>query len=346
MYLRRSLRRRANLRHFVLELTPYCNQKCVYCYNVWKHNIYPTGQLDLSDWEEIILRLRKQTKVKLVSISGGEPLLYPHLYELIEFIKAQGLDVNLLTNGSLLDEPRAERLVKLGVSVFEIPLISHDRNIHRNLKGADDFDRVVEGIANIGHFGGRVVTVFVATNDNIHTLGQTMELGIVLGSRGVMFNRINPACQEHIELMPTVEDLKSAFSFLNRFGEEFSYPILCSVPVPPCVINMKNYSSISHGYCPSGNEHSYYTIDFLGNVRVCNHSPVVLGNLLEESFSEINNNAFVEKFKTIVPDDCASCQYSDICKGGCRASAQVCFGEMRDNDPFVERCRQRYIINK
>ena len=77
MLLKRFLKSKENLFNFVLELTPNCNQECIYCYNVWKHHKYPKGKIDLNSWKKIISKLKNETKIKLISISGGEPLLYP-----------------------------------------------------------------------------------------------------------------------------------------------------------------------------------------------------------------------------------------------------------------------------
>ncbi len=304
MFLKRLLRNRVNLKNFVFEITPRCNENCIYCYNVWKHCRYKKGELSAEKWKEIIVKLKEETKIKQIAISGGEPLLYEELFELIEFIKKEGITVNLLTNGSLIDEEKASKLVELGVSIFEIPLIADNAKLHRELKGTNDFEKVLEGFANLYEASAEIVSVFVATRRNIHALRSTVELSIALGAKAIMFNRINPACKEHIKLMPSVEQLKDALETLNGLAEEYGISIACSIPMPPCVIDMQQYPKISYGFCPAGNEKSYFTVDFLGNVRVCNHSPKIIGNILNESFSKILEHEYVESFKHALPEEC------------------------------------------
>lgn len=337
MYLIKSQKRKNNLKHFIFELIQECNQNCIFCYNVWKHHEYPGGILSLDGWKQIVLKLKNETKLNLISISGGEPLLYPDVLELIDFIKNEKIKINFLTNGSLIDEKTAERLTKNKISLFEIPLVSHNKSTHHRLKGTNDFNKVVEGIANIKNFNGRIITTFVATKYNINDLEETVEFAIALGSMGLMFNRINPGCKEQIELMPTLDQLNNALEFLNDFSKEYQYPVSCSIPIQPCLNDIeKNYQNLSFGYCPSGDERSYYTIDSVGNVRICNHTPAILGNILKDSFSEITNNDFVDYFRQVMPNDCISCVYSQKCRGGCKAAAQVCFGKLEENDPFFE----------
>ncbi|MEF8878886.1 MAG: radical SAM protein [Candidatus Thermoplasmatota archaeon] len=335
MYLKKLIRKKLNLRNFIFELTQNCNQNCNYCYNVWKHNDYPKGNLDVDDWKKIVLKLKEETKIKKISLSGGEPLLYPRIYELVNFIKEQNIVINLLTNGNLIDEKTAGKL-KDKIDIFEIPLISYDKKMHQELKGVDDFDKVINGIVNIDNIDGKIITVFVATKKNIYDIKKTVEFGIALGSKGLMFNRINPACKEHIELMPSKKQISDALIFLNNFSKKYNYPVSCSIPMQPCIVNMEYYPKISHGYCPSGDKRSYYTIDSIGNVRICNHSQTILGNILNESFSKIIEHNFVDKFKKAIPNYCISCKYSSECRGGCKASAQVCYNNLSEEEPFLK----------
>ena len=336
MLLKRFQKNKLNFKFFVFELTPKCNHDCIYCYNVWRHGRYPEGEIGVESWEKIITKLKKETKFKMVAFSGGEPLLDPKIFDILQVLKKYRINTNLITNGSLMSEEFARRFVKGKISIFEFSLVAPNREDHKRIKGVDDFDKVVEGIANVKKAGGRIITVFVATNKNIHLLKDTLDLSIFLGSDGMMFNRINPACKEHIELMPTDVQIKEALEFLDGFVGKFKFPISVSIPIQPCVIDMKKYSNLSYGYCPSGNERSYYTIDFLGNVRICNHSPEILGNLLEEDFAEIIKNSYVEEFKKVLPKECSGCEHLNECRGGCKASSEVCYGCLSKVDPFVE----------
>jgi radical SAM protein with 4Fe4S-binding SPASM domain len=336
MSLRRSSQRKANLSNFVLEVTQECNEDCIYCYNVWKHCRYPKGRLGLGEWKKLITKLKEESRVKLVSISGGEPLLFPELIDLVDFIKMNGISVNLLTNGALIDDKVAGELVKRRISLFEIPLVASTPELHRELKGRDDLDAVMNGMASIFKEKGRITQTFVATKRNILDIQNAVELGIVLGSRGLMFNRINPACKGHLPLMPNKMEIASALEFLNSFSKKNHYPISSSIPIQPCILDMRTYRKISHGFCPSGNERSYYTIDPMGNVRICNHSPTIIGNLLESPLQEIVGSSYVSEFRQVLPEVCKSCGRAEECKGGCKAAAQVCFGSLDRNDPFYE----------
>ncbi len=337
MWWKKLIGVKSDFNHFIYEVTPNCNHHCRYCYNVWKYREYPQGQLlNLKQWQEVTERLLDQTLVTTVSISGGEPTLYPDLLDLIKYLRGKKIKVNLLTNGSNITEELADRLIDLDISIFEIPLVAIDKELHKKLKGRDDYDLVVKGISNLTSRRADVVAVMVATKDNIGLAQEIAEMSMVLGCRGLMFNRINPANKEQIELLPTVKQLESALDKLDKVAEKYKYGISCSVPIVPCVLEMKKYKNLSYGFCPAGDTRSYLTIDFGGNIRVCNHSPQILGNILKDDLEDIlEQSEYFRDFKQKFNDKCLSCERLKECKGGCRAAAEVCYGCLADLDPLV-----------
>ena len=331
--------KRINLKSFVFEITQRCNHNCLFCYNVWKCKKYPEGEISSEEWKGLIRKLKAETKVKLISLSGGEPLLRKDLVELINFMRSEKISSNLITNGSLITEKIAMDVVDVGVSVFEIALHTSKENVYNRMTRTKNFKKMLEGIANVKQFDGKLVTVIVATKYNIKDVSETVEMAIALGSDAVMFNRFNPGgmgIKYMKQLLPSVKELRDAFQTLNRMSEEYGIAITSSVPVQPCLIDMKEYDRLNFGYCPSGNDKSYFTIDSLGNVRVCNHSPTILGDFKKQSFKEIFENSFVDKFKQVIPEFCSDCKMKEICRGGCKASAEVFYGCVECEDPFLE----------
>jgi radical SAM protein with 4Fe4S-binding SPASM domain len=295
------------------------------------------GNLDLDQWRAIIKHLKKNTKVKNISVSGGEPLMYRDLIPLIKTVKSFGISVNLLTNGSLVTAKIADDLVSCGVNLFEVSIVAHNSRLHREIVGTDNFEKVASGVRNIKKSGGSIVGVFVANSKNIGFYKEIVDYMIYLGCDALMFNRMNPACSAHLELIPQKDELEEAIAYLDKFSQKYDFQVISSVPIPPCVVDMNKYKNIGHGYCPLGGKSSYYTIDFSGNVRVCNHSSEILGNLLDTDLRDILESDGVKRFKTEISQHCKSCDKVDICKGGCKAASLVCKGGYGCTDPFVER---------
>ena len=95
-----------------------------------------------------ILGAFHQVGVKAVRLTGGEPLLYPHIEELLARIKQTGWfeDISMTTNGSLL-APRAKKLKELGLNRVNISLDSLDSDAFALCVGkANQLDSVLSGI--------------------------------------------------------------------------------------------------------------------------------------------------------------------------------------------------------
>lgn len=71
-------------------------------------------------------------------------------------------------------------------------------------------------------------------------------------------------------------------------------------------------------------------------LKVCNHSPTVLGNCIESDPKELyETSEYVRGFKELryTPKMCEGCSKLEKCKGGCREAAHVLFGDIKAPDP-------------
>lgn len=325
----------------IFEVTQRCNNNCLYCYNVWKgKEPYPQGELDTAGAKEVLLKISRECSTKNLAFSGGEPLMREDIVELISYATWFGLMPNLITNGTLLDTKMVKDLMRAGVALFELPLLSSKKSVHDELCRNKSFDSVIESIINIKENHGFVYLVFVATKLNIRDFKETLKLCLALGVDGLMLNRINPGGEaiKHIDkLLPSLEDLKEALEIANQFAQENKFSISCGITIHPCLIDTRPYKNLGFGYCSAGTNRSYYTIDPLGNLRICNHTPSILGNFLSEPFSRLISRKRTAQFVKARPEFCDPCSYQLTCQGGCKASAQACYGDLCHVDPFLER---------
>lgn len=100
-----------------LHILEHCNYKCRYCFS----HFNTKSILSIKEWKEIVDNISSSISVRRFNIAGGEPLLYPQIDELIEYIKSKGIDVSIITNGILLNEyfieRHAENLETIGISM-------------------------------------------------------------------------------------------------------------------------------------------------------------------------------------------------------------------------------------
>jgi len=319
------------------EITQRCNNDCLFCYNVWKtDSSYPNGELSFINIKNLFERIINETGCKHIAITGGEPMLREDIFQLISFFSSSGLEIALITNGTLLNEDAVKRCVDAGVDLFEVQLLSHNKKMHNYLCRNDAFDKAVRAIRGIKINKGKVAISFVATKINIKDAAQTAKLALGLGVDAIYFNRFNPGGEglKYIhEFLLTKELLNEALEKLDKIAKEHKIKIFTTIPIPPCIIDHSLYKNIyMQVFCTAG---MYYTVDSLGNLRMCNHSPTILGNLNYEPFSTLVQSKFAQEFKSAIPKTCKGCQYLSSCQGACRAAAQVCYGNIYLEEPLI-----------
>ena len=100
-----------------LIITRSCNLRCKSC-GVWKH---PTRELSTEEMKAALDRMIRLKPLMIVGITGGEPLLRPDVYEIIDHISKKGITVDINSNGTLPRE-RYRRLINSRVNKIGISL--------------------------------------------------------------------------------------------------------------------------------------------------------------------------------------------------------------------------------
>jgi organic radical activating enzyme len=97
-----------------IEVTDVCNLACPGCFR--RNNF--EGHRPLSEIRKEILQCREMTNCSRISISGGEPLLYPDIIEVVKFITSLKLKCIILSNGEPLTPEFTAKLREAGLYQF------------------------------------------------------------------------------------------------------------------------------------------------------------------------------------------------------------------------------------
>lgn len=134
----------------MISVTDNCNLNCQGC---WVTINNQSKGMDVETLENIIVSSKKKGSY-FFGLLGGEPLLYPHLMDVIE--RHPDCYFQLFTNGTLLTDEIAQRLRKLGnVS----PLIS--------VEGLQDVSDIRRGANNV--YGRTMTGIESATKNKLFT---------------------------------------------------------------------------------------------------------------------------------------------------------------------------------
>jgi PqqA peptide cyclase len=327
----------------VFEVTEACPHACLHCYNYWREQRAPaqsSATLSRRAIRDLVRQIKQDAPLRQVGLSGGEPLLRSDLPGIVADLMDEALGVVVITSGALLTPARVCQF-PAGTN-FEITLFTADAALHDRIAGRHGaFQRVLEGAARAVRQRCRLAVSVVVTRLNAHDVRQALELGIALGADGFLLNRMNFS---HLTLpaagwlAPTAEQLKHALEVADAVASEYGASIAVSVPIPPCVVDPEPYGHLHFGWCPRGSLGAYYTVSHTGLLRPCNHSSVILGDLRKQSFAALVTGRKAAQFWAPVPSKCRACAHPlrELCRGGCPAASDECFGTRTRWDPVVD----------
>lgn len=158
----------------IWNLTRRCNLACKHCYATSADVPFP-GELARDEILAVLDDLHAYG-VRVLILSGGEPLLHPDLFAISRRARELGFYVGLSTNGTRIDARNIERIAEVGYDYVGISLdgmrATHDR--FRRQAGA--FDAALRGIRLCRDAGLKVGLRFTLTRDNAHELPELLTL--------------------------------------------------------------------------------------------------------------------------------------------------------------------------
>ena len=292
---------------YTLELTNQCNNACECCGNVFEKSI---GFLSGAEWQKLLNNLRPHTYY--LRISGGEPTLHAEFRNIVQYIETLKVPFTVFSNAQW-DNPR-EIITLLGECSNLIGLLIslHGQNAmaHNTFTNTNSFARTVRNIRLATQYGLPIDTNTVLTRQNWQDVRDIVQLSRDLGARCAVFSRHYGITPSRFEL--TATELVRAIREIEMLRREGN-PVKLNNGIPHCLCQS------SSGSCLAGV--TFCTIDPQGNVRPCNHAPLVLGNLQQESITELWCSQAAQEWRKMIPAQCLACKEFARCRGGCKATA-------------------------
>jgi len=108
-----------------------------------------------------------------VSIGGGEPLLYPFLFQAIQEIQEKGIQAEIVTNGSLFNKTNIKQLKATGLRFVQVSLDSSNEKTYSILRKRGNFKKVIKNIEMLAKEGFEVCISMVLTKLNFKEINFT-----------------------------------------------------------------------------------------------------------------------------------------------------------------------------
>ncbi len=191
-------------------ITGRCNLSCHYC--KWKDQ-RQSDELDTTAVKDMIDQM-VACGVRLISFTGGEPLVRDDIGEIIRHVKGHGAVCKLNSNGMLVPR-QIEDLRPLDLLQISI---DGPPDVQDGLRGRGTSQRAADAISAAHDVGLKVQLIACLTRENVSRIDEVLDYGLELGV-GFCFQLLTPKYlgQEEVEsCIPPREDLLGALEYLGR----------------------------------------------------------------------------------------------------------------------------------
>ncbi|MDF7823385.1 radical SAM protein [Pontiellaceae bacterium B12227] len=307
-----------------IECSRVCNFKCPYCYQ----DAETRNELSLDEIKALVDQAGEMGARGII-ILGGEPMIYPKIFDVMEYIRSQEISVEMFTNGSNISPENAKRLAGFDVKVV-LKLNSRDPEIQNRLCGMPNaHDIITDAFTNLkaagyGNGGKPMACSSIISEVNYDELADMWEW---LRDQQIdpYFEMITPQGgaveNDWVYADPAkIEALFKTFSEADRkrFGEGWK-------PQPP----LAGERCMRHQF-------SCY-VDAIGNVMPCVGVDLPVGNIREQSLKQIiDGSEVIQDLRNHLEEikgPCAACPEAEGCYG-CRGAAYQMTGDYLASDPL------------
>ncbi|MBI4710002.1 MAG: radical SAM protein, partial [Nitrospirae bacterium] len=293
-----------------IEITTRCNLVCKYC----ARSIYKKEACDMPRemFSNILDMLPHAYRVTLVGL--GEPLLHPHIIDIIADASSRGRRVGIVTNAMSLDMALSKELIRAGLKSIAFSVDGSNQETASFVRQGTDFHRVIDNIktfTELSAFKKHISTaVFTAVSaKTFQHLEQLIDVVAQLGVKVLMLSDLNFRQNVNDSLCKNADDrvkltVKNAITYaflkklpvlsvhgLEEFGLAKRYKNF--LLLPPAQLYQR---SATRTYCCS--PWQTIPVDVHGIMTVCDCQPEnIAGNLFARPFSEIWNGKTMVQYR-------------------------------------------------
>lgn len=132
------------------EVTNDCNLSCRICWRALRDEAVLVKNVSFDKFKLAIDKILNVFDIRELNTQGlGEPFLCPDILPILKYVKSEGLSVWLVTNGTLIDDHIAEKLVEIAVDKIRFSVDSADDRLYAAIKSGSSLDKITQNISKI-----------------------------------------------------------------------------------------------------------------------------------------------------------------------------------------------------
>ena len=314
-------------------LTRMCNLRCPHCYmeagKKAEHELTTEECLRLIDD-------MKALGTEMLILTGGEPLLRKDIYDIARYASEQGIWVVMGTNGVLITDAVAQKMVECGVKGVGISIDSLDPEKHNSFRGGPDaWEYSVRALDICRAHGLQVLVQTTIMEMNRQEIPQLIDFTREKGawSFNLYFLVQTGRGQEMNDL--SAEQTEDVLSYLVDIQDEYRPMLVRSKCAPHFkrIAYERGRGGLESGGCMAGTQYGRITPG--GDVTPCPYMTVVAGNVRKQSLQEIwQTSPILQQLRDPkqLKGRCGACEFNELC-GGCRCRAYAAYGDFLQEDP-------------
>jgi mycofactocin biosynthetic radical S-adenosylmethionine protein MftC len=310
------------------EITYACNLRCVHCLS--SSGRRAADELTTAEARRLIDEWAEM-RVFYINVGGGEPMVHPDFFALMEHAIDRGIGVKFSTNGSRIDAAAARWIATTDYLDVQISLDGVDATVNDAIRGPGSYANARNAMDLLAAEGFPFKLNHVVTRRSVGALDELHGLATRYGAQ-LRLTRLRPSgrgLQVWEQLRLTQAQNRMLYGWLRAHPEVLtgdSFFHLSALGEP----NM----------CGAGR--IVCCVDPRGDVFAC---PFVLvdefraGNVRTRPFAEIwrDSPLFTRLRGEHVGGGCASCGAYDRCHGGCMAVKHFAGLALDEPDPECVR---------
>lgn len=328
------------------EIAESCTHKCRHCYNYYSDN-----RSSASTNKEVINKIAEQEFFD-VTLTGGEPLsARTPLYNSIEIFKKENMDVRINSNLHLLKDYDAQKFAEFKVDSILSSILGSNKITHDSLTGVKgSFKKLGESLRYLSKNNLRVAMNMVVNKNNLQEVYETGKF--LFENFGIDYFAATPMTvsprKDLVDITLSREEYILTLDNLLKLEEDLGIRTDSLNPAIPCMFpenNQERYRKFfENRACGAGKGTLTFSIN--GDVRPCSQEGRSYGGIMKNSLEEILIEMHSWREGENIPQECSPCEYLELCRGGCRVSAEASSGELNGLEPYFIKPVKRNISSK
>jgi GeoRSP system radical SAM/SPASM protein len=306
-----------------------CNFSCNHCYSRGLRR----EELPLADILRIVDELA-ENRVAYINFGGGEPLMYPHLFEVTAYAAKKGLKVTMNTNGWLCTPEAAKKCKEAGFRAVGVSIDGATEEVHdwfRNRPGS--FKRALVAVENLRDAGVESTVSAVIFKKNIGSYKEIVALAAERGASTVYLHNFKCSgrgMENRAELDLPPGEWKEFYEDALAWRPGAPAKLAFDDPII-ALLGEASEGAVKGSTCGKLSLH----IEPDGDATPCGFIPLSLGNLLTDGLKKIwNESEVLEKMRNKTAEGkCVGCSAYGECLGGCTARSLAVTGKFNSPDP-------------